>query len=1021
MANVLGSLFVELRAETGAFIDGMSKASFEARRASREISESFSKIGEIAERALEPFGAIGAQIAHTFSAISSLGGGAAQSLAGMSGGMSYLAIAGGVAAGAVAAVTGSAIALAVHSAETAAKMNELSQSTGVSVETLSGFAFVAKQTGVEQEAMTKGLEKLSKSIFAAATAAPGTVNAFTRMGISVRDSSGNVRDAGPVMVDIADKLSKMNDGAIKTALSIQLFGKGGAGLVPFLNEGKEGIQELIATAEKLGIVLDAETAEAAHEFTKSMGVLAAAGQGLEIRLMKGLLPALQTVANFLVDGFADKQSALNGVIDGVVWLTKVVIGLGDTFWSVLKTVGIFVGDTLAYFGELAGGIAKSLSAGALFDFRGAERATRESSERLSAIAKGEAADLKKVWSDNAKFINGLFEQIKPGKKPKPGGPSEVDTSAEIKTDPIQKAIDKYTQEATAQLSLAEAAKISTAAIKEQQAANLADRILVHLKDEIAGRADLVAKLKQQEGALRGVISASKLAADVATLGSELARTGDSYQQQIDSLETLGKAYAVGGAAIEASRIEERLAGERQRIAEVTEEISKLDPRMKDYDATLSKLRSDLAAYNDILGEHRLALAEIQQATLRNQVTLQTTTWSAQIPLIRSLNSAYFQNAAAVERAEQALELFTLQQKLSEEGAGASTIQRASALLKEQQDQKHAAQIDEQSQQYNLNFLYDSELQRLKEIKVELERNGQSAMAVDTAIYDLQIKHIADHERQVFQSQNAQILGAAKLYEEQKRLIEEFDQAVASDPFASMADRFRAMVNEIELAGKDFVPKVFGTFSKAIDDASGELAKFIVTGKSGFKELFQSIAEQLLKAQIQQGLAALFGKLFGPPGTSGNGPGGTPPFAAPAKPAGALGGLGAIFGLGGGKGPDGSKTNPLYVIDASGGSGGGLSSLLGGGSSDQSSEGDSGSGSGGGGLGDIFSGLGDKISGTFSSIFSSIQGALGGLASGFGSVFSSYWGNLRRLSGRRRRRFTGQSLHCRRKTSGAICS
>jgi hypothetical protein len=44
MANVLGSLFVTLSANTAEFIGGMSKATVAAQRAGRDIQSSFSQL-----------------------------------------------------------------------------------------------------------------------------------------------------------------------------------------------------------------------------------------------------------------------------------------------------------------------------------------------------------------------------------------------------------------------------------------------------------------------------------------------------------------------------------------------------------------------------------------------------------------------------------------------------------------------------------------------------------------------------------------------------------------------------------------------------------------------------------------------------------------------------------------------------------------------------------------------------------------------------------------------------------------
>ena len=73
--------------------------------------------------------------------------------------------------------------------------------------------------------------------------------AFKALGIDVRDASGNIRDTNAVFLDIADRFGRMQDGATKSALAMQVFGKSGAELIPLLNSGRDGLKGMAAYAE----------------------------------------------------------------------------------------------------------------------------------------------------------------------------------------------------------------------------------------------------------------------------------------------------------------------------------------------------------------------------------------------------------------------------------------------------------------------------------------------------------------------------------------------------------------------------------------------------------------------------------------------------------------------------------------------------------------------------------------------------------------------------------------------------
>ena len=120
--------------------------------------------------------------------------------------------------------------------------------------------------------------------------------------IAVTDSDGNLRSSQDVFLDVADKFSKMEDGAGKTALAIKLFGKAGADLIPLLNKGRDGITEITDKAASLGIIIGGETAAKARLFNETLKDISAASQGLALLAAENLLPVLQKIAEAFLTG-----------------------------------------------------------------------------------------------------------------------------------------------------------------------------------------------------------------------------------------------------------------------------------------------------------------------------------------------------------------------------------------------------------------------------------------------------------------------------------------------------------------------------------------------------------------------------------------------------------------------------------------------------------------------------------------------------------------------------------------------
>jgi hypothetical protein len=92
----------------------------------------------------------------------------------------------------------------------------------------------------------------------------------------------------------------MKDGAEKTGLAMQIFGKAGAELIPVLNRGEQGLAALKEEAEKLGIVLTEDSIANAEEFKETLIKLEATTDAAKRQFVAGLLPALTSTAEALL-------------------------------------------------------------------------------------------------------------------------------------------------------------------------------------------------------------------------------------------------------------------------------------------------------------------------------------------------------------------------------------------------------------------------------------------------------------------------------------------------------------------------------------------------------------------------------------------------------------------------------------------------------------------------------------------------------------------------------------------------
>jgi hypothetical protein len=292
MANVLGSLVIDVLANTGTFISGMDKASAAARRSGREVRESFAGVGEFAERALAPLGELGEKIASTLGDIGKAAGNAVTSFHGLGAGIStFAAVGAGAAVGAVG-LGGALFAAATHAAELGSKIFEASEKTGLSAENLSGLMAVAKMTGGNFDGLTTALARATVNLTKTAEHA-GKTNAelFALMGGAKGAAELGLKPMDDRIQTVLANIFKLRDEGQRNVALTELLGKGWQDNVTILRQlAEQGYGPAIEKAKQMGIFFDADHARQAKDFQTAMNNLTTTLDGLAVTVGQKVIP-----------------------------------------------------------------------------------------------------------------------------------------------------------------------------------------------------------------------------------------------------------------------------------------------------------------------------------------------------------------------------------------------------------------------------------------------------------------------------------------------------------------------------------------------------------------------------------------------------------------------------------------------------------------------------------------------------------------------------------------------------------
>ena len=243
------------------------------------------------------------------------------------------------AAGLVAAMGG----LAYKSVQTADDLNTLSKQTGLSTDSLQKMQYAADLVDVPFDRISGAVTKMKKSM-------GGTGEAFGKIGVAVKDSTGQMRGAEDVFYDTIKALSQIPNEVERDQRAYEIFGRSADELAGIIDDGGAALREYGDEAKRMGLIMSGETLDALNKTNdavdKSKAQLKAAAMELGGTIATGLAPFLEKLA-----GFVEKL---------VGWLQK----LTPAQTNMIMTIGLVVAaiaPLLIIIGQVASAIGAIMS------------------------------------------------------------------------------------------------------------------------------------------------------------------------------------------------------------------------------------------------------------------------------------------------------------------------------------------------------------------------------------------------------------------------------------------------------------------------------------------------------------------------------------------------------------------------------------------------------------------------------------------------------------------------------------
>lgn len=249
--------------------------------------------------------------------------------------------------GAGAGIAGLGTKLAKEALSWNLSVKKMQSLTGATAEQASTFISVANYMGVATDVSTVAFAKFAKAVSTAqdkmqVASAEGKLatDMFSRLGISIDQIQG--KNTLEVFSIIQDRLRNMKDGAEKTRVEMELFGKTGYQLHGMLNLSAEAMKQVEDRARAMGLIINDEAAQKSASFNRQLKDMEQTGKRLAIMIGQELLPVVMEYAQGAIDltksysNLATEQKeAIAGLIKFGLEATIVITGI-QSVTSALK-------------------------------------------------------------------------------------------------------------------------------------------------------------------------------------------------------------------------------------------------------------------------------------------------------------------------------------------------------------------------------------------------------------------------------------------------------------------------------------------------------------------------------------------------------------------------------------------------------------------------------------------------------------------------------------------------------------
>lgn len=256
-----------------------------------------------------------------------------------------------VVGGLAAALTTGVIVHAFKSmAESAEQVYKASLRLGLATDEVQKLQYAAYQADIDMQTLLGSMAIFATHLQKAKEGSKESVDAFQKAfgkGFDPKSITNNAR----ALEMLADRISGIKDANEKVAILRDLFGRGGAALLPMFAEGSEGIRRMYTELEEFGGVLDENAIAAGKRFNDNLKSTHTFFQAIVKQLTGRLFPVVnQLIEEFLSWAKANREVVQANIVQAAKAMEIAFEAVGavvKVVWYAFKGIGEILGPTIS--------------------------------------------------------------------------------------------------------------------------------------------------------------------------------------------------------------------------------------------------------------------------------------------------------------------------------------------------------------------------------------------------------------------------------------------------------------------------------------------------------------------------------------------------------------------------------------------------------------------------------------------------------------------------------------------------